>query len=154
MRGELSADYDPLAEDDCLTSLLDVIFIFLIALMVVLTYFTQQEYDNRFAIPHGPAPALVAVPEADYSRMVVVSFDSDKYLAVNGQQVAEDQLVTRVAAALAERSEDADRHVVFYSYPTIPYGDVERIHLLLLGHGFTVLKEYKETQDETERNPV
>ena len=40
----------------------------------------------------------------------------------------------------AYREYDAD--------PTIPHGEAERVHLLLLRNGLTVLKEYEETEDE------
>ena len=161
MHSEMTDEYDPLADDDDLAPLLDVMFILLIALMVVLTFFAQQEFEHRFAVPSGPGSALVAVGEQDYRRMVVVSLDRDGRLGVNGQEVANDALLEQVAAALdkARATDDsaappppsADRNsppVVFDADPTVPHGDAERVYLRLLRYGFQVLKEYQETDDE------
>lgn len=165
MRRAMTTDYDPQAEDDDLAPLLDVKFILLIALMVVLTFFAQREFDNRFAIPSGPGPGLIAVGEQDYRRMVVVSLDRDSQLSLNGQRVTEDELADRVAAALAAGIADDDdrrrtgvsaaedrRPLVFDADPAVPHGDAERVYLRLLWHGFAVLKEYQELDNEQQGN--
>ncbi len=147
MRQEMTAGYDPPADDDDLAPLLDVKFILLIALMVVLTFFSQQEFDNRFAVPAGPGPGLIALDEQDYRRMAVVSLDRDGRLGVNGQPVTEAQLADRLQAAL--QAEGDRPQVVFNADPAIPHGDAERVYLRLLRHGFTVLEEYREIDDES-----
>jgi biopolymer transport protein ExbD len=167
MRQEMNADYDPLAEDDDLAPLLDVKFILLIALMVVLTFFAQREFENRFAISSGPGPGLIAVGEQDYRRMVVVSLDGDGRLGVNGQPTTEEQLGAHVAMALADAGQDGNHRqtaetpangdrppVVFNADPTVPHGDAERVYLRLLRHGFSVLKEYQEIDDESETDRI
>ena len=151
MRRELIEDRGSMAEDDDLGPLLDVMFILLIGLMVVLTVFAQKEYENRFAVPQGPGQGLIVVTEADYRRMVVVSMDSERRPAVNGQHFEEEQLVAGVLAVMAELGVE-DSPVVFNADPTIAHGDAERVHLLLLGNNFTVLKEYEEIDHERPRH--
>jgi biopolymer transport protein ExbD len=150
MRPEIDDGYDPQDESDDLAPLLDLKFILLIALIVVLTYFAQQELDNRFAVPAGPGSPLIAVSEQEYQRMLVVSLDAEGRLAINDQEVSEELLTDRLKVEQQTIAPDGGDpvSVVFNADPTVPHGDAERVHLRLLRHGFTVLKEYQETTDE------
>lgn len=150
MRPEIDDGYDPQDESDDLASLLDLKFILLIALIVVLTYFSQQELDNRFAVPAGPGSPLIAVSEQEYQRMLVVSLDAEGRLAINDQEVSEELLTDRLKLEQQTIAPDGNEpvSVVLNADPTVPHGDAEPVHLRLLRHGFTVLKEYQETTDE------
>ena len=150
MRAVIDAEYDPLDEGDDLAPLLDLKFILLIALIVVLTYLAQHELDNRFAVPAGPGSALIALGEQDYQRHVVVSLDAAGALRINADPVLEEDLVDRLRSVLpADEPADSERApLVFNADPTVPHGDAERVYLRLLRHGFTVLKEYQEIEDE------
>ena len=149
MHPEMNYDDALLETGDDLAPLLDLKFILLIALIVVLTYFAQKQLDNRFAIPGGPGSALITLGEQDYQRMVVVSVDAGGTLQVNGQEIHENELADRLHEHLTqEASDDPHAHVVFNAHPDLSHGEAERVYLSLLRYGFTVLREYKEYQDE------
>jgi biopolymer transport protein ExbD len=135
---------DAPSTDDGQGVFVDLLFILLVAMLVILAHFANKDVDHRFAVAHGPGPGIQQFDEEDYARQVVVSMDAQRQLRVNGKPVQQAELRSILESVLPEDS----KQVIYDAAPSVLHGDADRVQLLLMSYGFTVLKEYEEINND------